>query len=139
MSLPTWTRHPNMCLFSPAVPAGRPITLKQRAGQRVGQSRTQPERPAGRARLATAVRPGDPHDDRGLRHHTPPPSCGSEPAPPRAATPSAKWGVHINAIYAIYRLMHILHIKLHIFTAYFLHIRLIQSIYCAYLLHIFGI
>ena len=32
-----------MCLFSPAVPAGRPITvvpLKQRAGQRVGHSRT---------------------------------------------------------------------------------------------------
>ena len=47
---------------------------------------------------------------------------------------SAKWGMHINAInaiYTIYRLMHILHIMctfLHIFTAYFLHIRLIQSI-----------
>ena len=34
------------------------------------------------------------------------------------AATSAKWGVHINAIYAIYRLMHSLHIKLHI-SAYF--------------------
>ena len=32
--------------------------------------------------------------------------------------PSAKWGVHINAKYAIYRLLHMLHIKLHI-SAYF--------------------
>ena len=31
---------------------------------------------------------------------------------------SAKWGVHINAKYAIYRLLHMLHIKLHI-SAYF--------------------
>ena len=37
-----------------------------------------------------------------------------------------QWGVHINAIYAIYRLMHIFHIKLHI-SAYF------QCIFFAYL------
>ena len=44
-----------MCLFSPAVPAGRPITvvpLKQRAGQRVGHSRT--ERPAGPCEAASS-------------------------------------------------------------------------------------
>ena len=33
-------------------------------------------------------------------------------------SPSAKWGVHINAKYAIYRLLHMLHITLHI-SAYF--------------------
>ena len=32
--------------------------------------------------------------------------------------PSAKWGVHINAKYAIHRLLHILHIKLHIFALF---------------------
>ena len=58
---------------------------------------------------------------------------------------SAKWGVHINAIYAIYRLMHNLHIKLHIsayFHCIFFAVRLIKSIYlhilCIFFL-IFGI
>ena len=44
----------------------------------------------------------------------------------------AKWKVHINVKYATNRLLHIWHIKLHIlhiFTTYFLHIWLIQSIY----------
>ena len=40
--------------------------------------------------------------------------------------PSAKWGVHINAKYAIYRLLHMLHITLHI-SAYF---------HCNFFLHI---
>ena len=39
---------------------------------------------------------------------------------------SAKWGVHINAKYAMYRLLHMLHIKLHI-SAYF------HCIFIAYL------
>ena len=50
----------------------------------------------------------------------------------RVPVPSAKWGVHINATYAIYRLMHILHIKSAYFCIFslhfFLHILLIQSI-----------
>ena len=65
---------------------------------------------------------------------------------------SAKRGVHINAKYAIYRLLHTLHIKLHIsayFHYIFLHIWLLQCIYlpisCIFLayywqyLHIFSI
>ena len=55
---------------------------------------------------------------------------------------SAKWGVHINAIYAIYRLMHILHIKLHI-SAYFHCIffaYLTNTVYIfAYFVHIYCI
>ena len=51
---------------------------------------------------------------------------------------SAKWGVHINAIYAIYRLMHISAY----FHCIFFAVRLIKSIYlhilCIFFL-IFGI
>ena len=64
----------------------------------------------------------------------------------RLITKSAKWGVHINAIYAIYRLLHIFHIKLHI-SAYFHCIffcifdfySLYNCIFLAYFLHIIGI
>ena len=54
--------------------------------------------------------------------------------------PSGKGGVHINAKYAIYKLLHMLHIKLYIsayFYCIFLHVWLIESrylhIYCIFL------